>query len=290
MTKRNTYLREMGVGAIWKLRERPDMAQADHVQDEAVQDDRALIERPASVEEDYLMAEPPCLEDIPPMEDIPPQYFGEETFDEPAGPGTQTGRPDVSHMDWDELEATIRQCELCGLCRGRTNAVPGVGDRNADWLFVGEGPGYYEDQQGEPFVGASGKLLDNMLLSIGLKRGERAYIANIVKCRASDGAGKDRPPAVEETTACFPYLERQIALIQPRIIVAIGRIAATTLLGTDPRTPLAVLRGKQHLYRTADGRTIPLVATYHPAYLLRQLSEKRKAWSDLCLAMQAFSE
>jgi DNA polymerase len=193
-------------------------------------------------------------------------------------------------MGWDELDATIRQCEACGLCRGRTNAVPGVGDRKADWLFIGEGPGYYEDQQGEPFVGASGKLLDNMLLAIGLQRGDRAYIANIVKCRASDNAGKDRPPTAAEAAACYPYLERQITLIQPKIIVAIGRISATTLLGTDSQTPLAVLRGKQHLYRTSDGRTIPLVATYHPAYLLRQLSEKRKAWSDLCLAMRAFSD
>ncbi len=264
MSRRNDFLKEMGVGAVWTLRERSAVT--------------ANAEDHDAMRADIPMTEVPLQEDIP-------AHFSEaiSTGDE------ATLRADVSGMNWEQLEATIRHCQQCGLCQARTQAVPGVGDRNAEWLFVGEGPGYYEDQQGEPFVGASGKLLDNMLLAMGLKRGSQAYIANVVKCRATDAGGKDRPPTVDEAEACRPYLERQIALIQPKIIVAIGRIAATTLLRTDSQTPLAVLRGKSHLYRTPDGRTIPLVATYHPAYLLRQLSEKRKAWEDLCLAMRAVS-
>ncbi|MEA5097518.1 MAG: uracil-DNA glycosylase, partial [Burkholderiaceae bacterium] len=181
----------------------------------------------------------------------------------------------------------ILKCSACSLCRGRKQAVPGVGDHNAAWLFVGEGPGFVEDQQGEPFVGPSGKLLDNMLLAMGLKRGENAYIANIVKCRPTDGNGRDRPPTFDEAAACRPFLDRQIALIRPEIIVALGKTAAMMLLGSDPQVSLATMRGKAHVYVRPDGQEIPLIATYHPAYLLRQLPDKKKAWADLCLAMQA---
>lgn len=265
MSRRHALLNEMGIGPVWTLRE------------------RSAVMEPAV---DQAVAQA----DIPISEALSPETLGQNFSAETPLEKNVTVASDVANMRWEQLEAAIKSCENCGLCRGRTQAVPGVGDRNADWLFIGEGPGFYEDQQGEPFVGASGKLLDNMLAAIGLQRGKHAYIANVVKCRATDSAGKDRPPTVDEAQACHPYLERQIALIQPRIIVAIGRIAATTLLRTDPQTPLAVLRGKSHLYRTPDGRTIPLVATYHPAYLLRQLSEKRKAWEDLCLAMRAYSD
>lgn len=216
----------------------------------------------------------------------------------------------IATLDWPELAAQVAGCQRCGLCRGRVKTVFGVGDVHATWLFIGEGPGYYENQQGEPFVGRAGQLLDNMLNALGVVRGDRAYIANIVKCRPTDANGKDRPPTPQEVAACLPYLQRQIALIQPKIIVALGKTAVTSLFGLDPQMPLAQLRGKVMQYRhpapdgglpvlqptgvgAADGEqggvtgtdaSIPLVATYHPAYLLRQPSDKRKAWTDLCLA------
>ena len=279
MTRRNAFLKEMGVGAVWTLREHStpmDVA-------EVPQNDVLMLED-IEMQGLHRFDEMPCFDEVPPLDDIPPHFMASSEYgDEAEAPP----RPDVSGMDWDALEETIRTCTACGLCQGRTQAVPGVGDRSADWLFIGEGPGFYEDQQGEPFVGVSGKLLDNMLAAIGLKRGDKAYIANIVKCRPTDSGGKDRPPTPAEAVACRPYLERQIALIQPKIIVALGRIASTVLLGSDPQTPLAVLRGKVHRYPMSDGSEIPLVATYHPAYLLRQLSEKRKSWEDLCMAMGA---
>jgi uracil-DNA glycosylase len=187
-------------------------------------------------------------------------------------------------MDWQQLQKAVAGCTACGLCHGRKNTVFGVGDSKAKWLFIGEGPGRNEDIQGEPFVGPAGKLLDNILLAMGLKRGENAYIANIVKCRPTDGTGRDRPPAAEEVAACLPYLQRQIELIQPTILVALGKTAALSLLGLDPATPVSKLRGTVHRY--ADR---PLVVTYHPAYLLRQLADKGKVWSDLCLAMSTYA-
>jgi uracil-DNA glycosylase family 4 len=189
---------------------------------------------------------------------------------------------DIAQMDWTQLQAAVAGCTRCGLCKGRTKTVFGVGDRQAAWLFIGEGPGRNEDLQGEPFVGPAGKLLDNMLAAIGLKRGDKAYIANVVKCRPTDANGRDRPPTAEEMAACMPYLRRQIALIEPERLVALGKTAAVALLGVDPDTAVAKLRGKVH--RFADR---PLVVTYHPAYLLRTLADKSKAWIDLCLAMRS---
>ncbi len=186
----------------------------------------------------------------------------------------------VMGMDWVTLEENIRGCSRCGLCQGRTHAVPGVGDRKARWLFVGEGPGREEDAQGEPFVGPAGKLLDNMLRALGLARGANTYIANIVKCRPVGADGRDRPPTADEFAACMPYLERQIDLIQPDVIVALGQTAAVALLGLPTTTSLASLREEVH-----DRADIPLIATYHPAHLLREPTEKAKSWQDLCLAM-----
>jgi DNA polymerase len=151
--------------------------------------------------------------------------------------------------------------------------VLGVGDTGADWLFVGEGPGAEEDERGEPFVGQAGKLLDSMLAAIGLKRGAGVYIANVVKCRPPN----NRTPEPEETARCFPFLARQIALIRPKLIVALGRPAAQTLLGAEVK--IATARGR--LFEHAG---IPVVVTYHPAYLLRTLPDKAKAWEDLCFA------
>ena len=155
----------------------------------------------------------------------------------------------------------------------------GVGDRNADWLFVGEGPGAEEDARGEPFVGQAGKLLDNMLAAIGLKRGADVYIANAVKCRPPE----NRTPAPEEIAACSPYLVRQIELIRPKLIVALGRPAAQTLLQTDVR--IGAARGRLH-----DYRGVPLVVSYHPAYLLRSPQDKARAWEDLCLMRRTMQE
>ena len=173
--------------------------------------------------------------------------------------------------DWDSLAAAVRDCRKCRLCSARKQAVLGVGDVNADWLFVGEGPGAEEDQRGEPFVGQAGKLLDNMLAAIGLRRGSDVYIANAVKCRPPE----NRTPETEEMEACRPYLECQIALIRPKLIVALGRPAAQTLLKTEVK--IAAARGRLHEYLG-----IPLIVTYHPAYLLRNLPDKSKAWEDLC--------
>jgi uracil-DNA glycosylase family 4 len=189
----------------------------------------------------------------------------------------------IEDMDWAQLKNTVSGCTKCGLCHGRTQTVFGVGDEKAKWLFVGEGPGRNEDLRGEPFIGPAGKLLDNMLLAMGLKRGDNAYIANIVKCRPTDGNGRDRPPTPQEAAACMPYLQRQIELIKPAIIVALGKTAALSLLQLDPETPVSKLRGTVHRYAG-----LPLVVTYHPAYLLRNLPDKRKAWADLCLAMTTY--
>ena len=179
---------------------------------------------------------------------------------------------------WRTLQQEVAACTQCELHRGRTQTVFGVGDEKADWLFVGEGPGADEDAKGEPFVGQAGKLLDNMLLAIRLKRGNDVYIANIVKCRPPN----NRAPEADEIATCIPYLERQIALIQPRIIVALGKTAANALLGRE--ATLGSLRGKVHDYHGT-----PLIITYHPAYLLRTPHDKAKAWEDLKLAVKTAS-
>lgn len=181
-------------------------------------------------------------------------------------------------MDWSELRDCVTGCTRCELSKGRTNTVFGVGNPDADWLIVGEAPGAEEDRRGEPFVGRAGKLLDEMLRAIGQSR-ESVFIANILKCRPPN----NRDPRQEESAACRPYLERQIELVQPKIILAVGKIAAQNLLGSDE--PVGRMRGRQH-----DLGGIPLVVTYHPAYLLRSPSQKSKSWSDLCLATRLAAE
>ncbi|HSH88877.1 MAG TPA: uracil-DNA glycosylase [Ramlibacter sp.] len=184
----------------------------------------------------------------------------------------------VDAMSWEELGDAVAQCRACGLCEGRRNTVFGVGDPNADWLIVGEAPGEQEDMQGEPFVGQAGKLLDNMLKALGLSRSRNVYIANVLKCRPPG----NRNPEPDEVAQCEPFLRRQVELLQPKIILAMGRFAVQTLLGTTE--PIGKLRGRAHEYMG-----IPVVVTYHPAYLLRTLPDKAKAWADLCLAQQLMS-
>ena len=238
--ERTRILREMGLGPVWKLRAVPAEAVLDVGEPQ-----------PASI---------PLAESVPVADLNPPLATA------PAMPGSP-----ATAMGWAELAAAVTACRLCPLCQNRKQAVLGVGDVNADWLFVGEGPGAEEDQRGEPFVGQAGKLLDNMLAAIGLRRGQNVYIANAVKCRPPE----NRTPTPEEVAACRPYLERQIELLQPKLIVALGRPAAQTLLQAEVK--IAAARGKLH-----DYRGIPLVVTYHPAYLLRTLLDKAKAWEDLC--------
>ena len=196
----------------------------------------------------------------------------------------EDGAAAIASMSWQELDIAVANCTRCSLCKNRKQAVLGAGDQKAGWLFVGEGPGHVEDQQGEPFVGPAGKLLDSMLLALDLRRGENSYLANAVKCRPIGVDGKDRPPNAEESAACRPYLERQIALLKPAVIVALGKVAALSLLGSDPKIAVAALREHTHRYGS-----IPVVVTYHPAYLLRKPLDKAKSWRDLCLAAQAYA-
>lgn len=190
-----------------------------------------------------------------------------------AEPEKMGSVPYLRNLSWEELQQAVKDCQLCELAKTRTQTVFGVGDPNADWLFVGEAPGAEEDRRGEPFVGAAGQLLDNMMAAIRIKRGENVYIANVLKCRPPG----NRDPQPEEVRQCDAYLKRQVALIQPRLIVAMGRFAAQTLLESD--ASISSLRGKLHQYQG-----VPLIVTYHPAYLLRNLNDKAKAWEDLCFA------
>jgi DNA polymerase len=189
-------------------------------------------------------------------------------------------RPLEPIADWGTLRERVASCTACDqLCKTRTQTVFGVGNTQADWLIIGEAPGAEEDRQGEPFVGRAGQLLNAMLLAIGLPR-ETVFIANVLKCRPPG----NRDPRPEEVANCLPYLSAQIALLKPRIILVVGRIAAQTLLATD--APLARLRGKLHQFGDAN---TPLVITYHPAYLLRSPADKRKAWEDLKFARATFA-
>lgn len=201
---------------------------------------------------------------------------------QPAVPEAQpavTGVADIDALDWPALGQQVATCRNCPLCQQRKQAVLGVGDLNPDWLFVGEGPGADEDAQGEPFVGQAGKLLDNMLAALDIARGNKVYIGNAVKCRPPG----NRTPEAAELAACRPYLERQIALLKPKIIVLLGKVAVHSVLHDDKS--LASLRGKRFEYAG-----IPVVVTYHPAYLLRNLPDKAKAWEDLLFARRVLRE
>jgi uracil-DNA glycosylase len=239
---REDRLRELGLWPLWRLRE----AAAD-----------VATAPPGGCGEEIAGAASPARVSVPPTAaSVVPVVAG----------ATQD-------MDWDALRAAIKTCTLCELHKTRTQGVPGVGDIHAEWLFIGEAPGADEDRQGEPFVGQAGKLLDAMLGALRLRRGENVYIANVLKSRPPG----NRDPSPAEVAACLPYLERQIDLIRPKLIVALGRFAAQSLLLTE--TPIGRMRGRVHEYRG-----VPLVVTYHPAYLLRNPADKAKVWEDLVLA------
>lgn len=246
MRSQQELLAEMGIKPLWRLRD---------------------AEPEAAVEVTEVAAEAMPTTSQPSSQEAPQV--------------ARSAHPDIAptEMDWPALSEAVANCQACGLCQQRKQAVLGVGDRQADWLFVGEGPGAEEDERGEPFVGQAGKLLDNMLAALGLKRGEKVYIGNAVKCRPPG----NRTPTAEEMATCRPYLERQIALIQPKIIVLLGKAAVHSVLGEDKS--LAAMRGKPFEYAG-----IPVVVTYHPAYLLRSLPEKAKAWEDLLFARRVLRE
>lgn len=284
MNRRISILREMGLGPIWRLKSAADEVTAtavaplmERAEDEAPQGRVKSEALQAFVEAESRTPPAPPQVEVAPAPARPLAAPSVRGIPAPAPvPAAPLQRVVTDHLDWDALEQAIHACTACPLHAHRTQAVPGVGDRQADWLFVGEGPGAEEDQRGEPFVGQAGKLLDAMLASIGLSRGNNVYITNAVKCRPPG----NRSPEAAEIAACQPYLERQIALIQPRIIVALGRPAAQSLLGHELKINAA--RG-----RLFDHAGIPVVVTYHPAYLLRNPHDKAKVWEDLCFARAA---
>jgi uracil-DNA glycosylase family 4 len=228
----------------------------------------------ASRSNEYAGDEPPAwLDEEIPLPDLLPLQDEMDDINLPGKVPAPSRETRIAALDWTQLQAEVAACRACDLCKTRSNTVFGVGDVQADWLIVGEAPGADEDQQGEPFVGQAGKLLDNMLKALDLQRGQGVFIANVLKCRPP----QNRDPNPLETAQCEPYLLRQIELIKPKIIVAVGRIAAQSLLKSDAK--IGSLRGKVHSYHG-----VPLIITYHPAYLLRNQPDKAKAWQDLCLA------
>lgn len=270
MDRREAILRELNLYPQWRRRESPEPVPAG---DGPAADAAVQPEPSASITPLVSVAVREVEIPVVPVEQrgSTKNQISEAPFVSPLS--------DVAGLDWSRLKQRVSACTACKLRPGCTQTVFGVGDEHADWLFVGEGPGADEDTLGEPFVGQAGKLLDNMLLAIKLKRGNNVYITNIVKCRPPG----NRNPDAEEIAACLPYLQRQIELIQPKVIVALGKVASNALLGRD--ATLASLRGKLHDYRGT-----PLIVTYHPAYLLRSPSEKAKAWQDLCIAQSKMHE
>jgi DNA polymerase len=245
MPTRDDILTELGLVPTWRLRARAGAAGAP--------------EAPAAPA--FVRASDAPEAAVVPVRRVAP----------PEEVGARAAR--IARLEWHDFAADVDACVACGLAGTRKKSVPGVGDIQAEWLLVGEAPGSEEDAKGEPFVGQAGKLLDNMLAALGMKRGENVYIANVLKCRPPN----NRTPEPHEVDACRPYLDRQVDLIGPKLIVALGKSAATTLLGVD--ATIASLRGRVHQYQG-----VPLVVTYHPAYLLRNLPDKAKAWEDLLLA------
>jgi len=249
--KRERYLEEMGLGPVWRLRGR-------------VQDSGSRIQDSGNSDTAAKSAKP----ERRPIEPPPPGINANAAFDLADDRAAR-----ILRMEWPELKAAVSGCQACVLHKTRTQTVIGVGDEQADWLLVGEAPGAEEDARGEPFVGQAGRLLDNMLAAIGLKRGDNVYICNVLKCRPPG----NRNPEPFEMAQCTPHLLRQLELIKPKLILAMGRIAVQSLLSTE--ASIASLRGRLHRYRG-----VPLIVTYHPAYLLRNLPDKAKGWEDLCFA------
>ena len=283
--RRDEMLKEMGLWPVWRLRTATE--DAAPVAAEGTEPGHAVVETGSASHAPSVtprQSRPTRGVPVPPLDthQSPPNHApsvtphqSRPTSHASSIAGADERRARIMQMDWGALKGCVASCVDCELHARRTRTVFGVGDERASWLFVGEGPGADEDAQGEPFVGQAGKLLDSMLAAIKLRRGKDVYIANIVKCRPPG----NRNPQPEEALACEPYLHRQIELIEPKLIVALGRVAALNLLARD--ATIASLRGRVHEYRGT-----PLIVTYHPAYLLRNLPDKAKAWADLCFAVE----
>lgn len=263
------YLEAMGID-VWQLRQAGQPVEAVPVVDKLDAALEKAIKTPAP--------------EVPQLDPLPPQPVVE------TEPVVEPQSIDLNELDWAALEARVKACNDCVLCEERQQAVFGVGVQSADLMVIGEGPGAEEDRQGLPFVGPAGKLLDAMLAAINYSRAPKSdqqgsYIANVVKCRPP----QNRDPKPEESKACRGYLERQIALVQPKLIMAVGRVAAQNLLGSDET--LGKLRVGMHEYVLPDGsQRFPVLVTYHPAYLLRSPQDKRKAWEDLKRARALLAE
>ncbi|MGN6082543.1 uracil-DNA glycosylase family protein [Trinickia sp.] len=265
---------ERGAG-VARVEERPSVpvtvpVQAQPASSAAKQESNAPLAPPI---------DEPAWDDFEPMPSAMPVMPSMPDFADASSAVEPRDAGGVATLDWDALHARVSACERCRLCEQRTNTVFGVGDREADWMLIGEAPGENEDKLGEPFVGQAGKLLDSMLRALSLARGENVYIANVVKCRPPG----NRNPEPDEVARCEPYLQRQVALLKPKLIVALGRVAAQNLLKTD--ASISSLRGRVHRYEE-----VPVIVTYHPAYLLRSLPDKAKAWVDLCLAHDTYRQ
>ena len=251
---------------------------------------RVVPDRQDDVSPEALLAAEPAVHPLPRPVAQPAAMPRADTGGRADPVGAPAPASPVDGLGWDALRAAVAGCRACGLCETRTQTVFGVGSKQARWVIVGEAPGEQEDLKGEPFVGAAGRLLDAMLSALGLVRGEpgaglpgddaaRVYIANTLKCRPPG----NRNPQPDELARCEPFLKRQIALLQPRIVVAMGRFAVQSLLRSSE--PIGRLRGRVHRYQG-----VPLVVTYHPADLLRNPADKAKAWADLCLAAATYEE
>lgn len=274
-------LREMRLGPLWRLRARAAAGADARLGPEGPEEVPADVSEHVSEHVSEVAAIcPPTASQVVPGRPLVQKSEGFARSPSPSLQAQDDGRANrIATLGWEALEEDIRACRACPLCERRRQAVPGVGDRSARWMLVGEGPGAEEDQRGEPFVGQAGRLLDSMLATIGLARGEDVYIANAVKCRPPH----NRTPERSEIAACLPYLERQIALVQPRLLVALGRPAAQALLQRE--LAITSARGKRF-----EHNGVAVVVTYHPAYLLRNPQDKAKAWEDLCFARRLMAE
>ena len=276
--RRLRLIAEMGLGPVWRLRDSggegdPAALHALHVMPEPAIErmgsGSALTSSAASVRK--------MAKDDAGGLGLPSLRSG--TVEMPADGGGSARREHILQLDWQGLKEAVSQCDACQLCKTRTHTVFGVGDEKAEWMLVGEAPGAEEDARGEPFVGQAGHLLDNILASLHMRRGENVYIANVLKCRPPG----NRNPEPHEIAQCGAHLQRQVELVGPKLILALGRFAAHTLLGTE--ASIASLRGKVHAYKG-----VPVVVTYHPAYLLRNLADKSKVWEDLLFARSTMAE
>ncbi len=269
--RQKQILVEMGLGPRWRLREANEALPLA---------DAASMAGPITAETlnaDTLATEPSSMLRASAAQGVAStdahDRRREPTVAAVLNPSIHERSSEILAMDWPRLQSAVAGCKACGLCQTRTNTVFGVGDPGAEWMLIGEAPGAEEDARGEPFVGQAGRLLDNMLAAIDLSRHKNVYIANVLKCRPPG----NRNPEPGEVAQCSPHLIRQIALIRPKLIVAMGRFAAQTLLGSD--ASISSMRGRRFAYQG-----VPLIVTYHPAYLLRSLPDKAKAWEDLVFA------